>query len=168
MNKPKICAIAIIGKNRELGKDGHLLFHIKDDIKRFRAITRGHPVIMGRKTHESIGRLLPDRTNIVVTRDDSYRSKDVVVVNSLEEALRWVRQAHHRQAEGDNEEVFIIGGGQIYEQALPYVDKLYLTIVNETVDADTFFPDYSEFRKIVCREKKEENGLKFEYLDLER
>lgn len=161
----KISMISIIGKNRELGKDGHLLFHIKDDMKRFRDITRGHAIIMGRKTFESKeigGKPLPNKTNIVITRDESYMVEGTIVVNSLEEAIGKAKEIE-RQGEA-----FIIGGGQIYEQALPYSDKLYLTIVDKTVEADTFFPDYSEFKKLVFSEKHMDDGLEYEFTDLER
>ncbi len=161
----KISMIAIIGKNRELGKEGHLLFHIKDDMRRFRDLTRGHVIIMGRKTFESKeigGKPLPNKTNIVVTRDNTYRAEGAIVVHSLEEAIEKAREI-------DKDEIFIIGGRQIYELGLPHADKLYLTRIDAAdPNADAFFPDYSDFNKVVNRESGEENGIKFEYVDLER
>lgn len=159
--------IAAIGKNGELGKDNKLLFGISEDLKRFREITRGHPVIMGRKTAEHLVEFytkgpLPKRQNIVVTRDPSYSLEGFVIDNLLEDAIK-------RASELDNDEIFIIGGAQIYSLALPFADKLYLTIVDKEVsDADAFFPDYSEFKKIVFEKEGEENGLRYKFIDLAR
>lgn len=167
----KVNIIAAIGKNRELGKDNKLLWHIPDDMKRFRELTSGHTIIMGRKTFESIGRLLPKRTNIIITRDSSLdphkfcssENCDVLtfICHSLEKTLDKAREI------GENE-VFVIGGGQIYDQALPLADKLYLTVVEGTFDADTFFPDYSVFKKVVFKQKGESGGYKYRFLELER
>lgn len=155
----KISMIAAIAfGNRALGKDNKLIYRIPEDLKRFKEITSGHVVIMGRKTFESIGHPLPNRTNIVISRDPSYTASSIIIVHSLKEALR--------QA-GDNEEVFIIGGGQIYQEAISLADKLYLTIVEGSPDADTYFPDYSDFKKVVFEEEHEEDGLKYKFLDLE-
>ena len=157
-----ISIIAAIGKNRELGKDNKLLWHIPEDLKRFKELTSGHVVIMGRKTYESIGKPLPNRINIIVTRDNDYHQKDTIVCHSLEEALR--------QAQGKpSKEVFIIGGGEIYKQGLEYADKLYLTLIDkEYPEADAFFPDYSEFKRILSEENHEENGIFFKFIDLAR
>lgn len=156
MNKLTISLIAAIGKNRELGKGNELLFKIPEDMKHFRETTRGHTVIMGRKTYESIGRPLPDRTNIVVSRDTNYEGGEgVVVKKSIEEALEFAKTI-------EGEEIFVIGGAQIYQLALQYADKLYLTLVEaEVPDADAFFPDYSEFKKVSERKSSDEN---YEYV----
>lgn len=159
--RPKISIIAAIGKNRELGKKNKLLWHIPDDLPRFKKLTLGHPIVMGRKTFESIGRPLPNRTNIVVTRDSSYEVEGVVVVHSIEKAIEEAKKK-------DKEEIFVIGGGQIYEQALPFADRLYLTIVDAQAEADTYFPDYSEFKKIISEEKNESEDLRYSYLILEK
>ena len=168
----KISMIAAIGRNRELGEGNRLIWNIPSDLQRFRDITRGHPVIMGRRTHESIGRVLPDRANIIVTRDPQYQVPGAIVVNSIEQAIEEAKKNIHNTEyliPDTEDEVFIIGGGQIYELGLPYANKLYLTKIDaEAKDADTFFPDYSEFKRIVKRESKEENGLKYEFIDLER
>lgn len=161
MPGPKISIIAAIGKNRELGKDNKLLWHIPDDLPRFKKLTLGHSIVMGRKTFESIGRPLPNRTNIVVTRDSSYEVEGVVVVHSIEKAIEEAKKK-------DKEEIFVIGGGQIYEQALPFTDRLYLTIVDAQAEADTYFPDYSEFKEIISEEKNESEGLKYKFIELER
>lgn len=150
---------AIASENRALGKNNRLIYHIPEDLKRFKEITSGHPIIMGRKTFESIGQPLPNRTNIIITRDLEYYVEGVEVVHSLDEALK--------EAEG-TDEVFIIGGGQIYQEAISKADKLYLTVVEGNPDADTFFPDYSEFKKVVFEENHGKDGLKYKLLDLER
>ena len=170
MKKPRISIIAAIGTGRTcsggLGKDGKLLWHIPDDLKRFKALTYGHPVIMGRKTFESIvsmiGKPLPQRTTIVITRDTAYSYPGVTVVHSLEDALT-------RARETDEDEVFIGGGGEIYTAALPFVDKLYLTLVDGEKEADSYFPNYEgQFTREVYREDREWNGLKYHWIDLER
>jgi dihydrofolate reductase len=166
MQKPKVCIVVAIGRNRELGKDDKLLWHIPDDLKRFRALTMGHPVIMGRKTFESIvGYLkkpLPGRTNIVVTRDSNWSYDGAVVCHSLKEAIE-------KASALDQEEIHIGGGAQLYEQALPFVDKLYLTVIDDAKEADTFFPPYeSEFAKVTKEEKREFEGVHYSWIDRER
>lgn len=167
MKKPRICVVVAIGKNRELGKGEKLLWHIPDDLKRFKDLTMGHPVIMGRKTFESIvgyiGGPLPDRTNIVVTRDASWKYGGVIVTDSIEKAIEIATPL-------DEEEIHIGGGGEIYKQALPLVNKLYLTLIDaEAKDADIFFPPYeAEFTKKVFEEEHEWNGIKYKWVDLER
>lgn len=162
MNDPKISIIVAMAPNRAIGQKGKLLWSIPAELKRFKEMTMGHPIIMGRKTHESIGLPLPGRTNIVITRDENYQSEGVVVVHSLEEALGAAQVK-------DTEEIFIIGGGEIYKEALPLADKLYLTIVEgDFPEADTFFPDYSEFKKIVSEKSEESDGYKYKFLELER
>ena len=160
----KISMIAAIASgNRALGKDNKLIYHIPEDLKRFKKLTSGHVIIMGRKTFESIGQPLPNRTSIVITRDPDYFAEEVIIAHSLDEALQ--------KAEGNppaGGEIFIIGGGQIYQEAIKLADKLYLTIVEGNPEADTFFPDYSEFKKVVFEESHESDGLKYKFLDLER
>lgn len=135
--------IAAMGKNNEIGKDNKLLWHLPADMKHFKEITSGHSVIMGRKTFESIGHPLPNRRNIVITRNKDYINSQVEIVNSLEEALRLVSLEHGRNFEEnqDEVEVFIIGGGEIYKQALDKANKIYLTQIDQSFDADTFFPN---------------------------
>lgn len=155
----KISLIAAIASNRALGKNNDLIYKIPEDLRRFKEITLNHPIIMGRKTFESIGRPLPNRINIVITHDLNYGKEGIIVAHSLEEALR--------QAQSDDE-VFVIGGGQIFKEAMPKADKLYLTIVEGNPEADTFFPDYSQFKKITFEKDNEEDGLKYKFLDLEK
>lgn len=159
----KISLIAAIGKNRELGKGNKLLFQIPEDMKFFREKTRGHAVIMGRKTYESIGHPLPDRTNIVVTRStDSSVPDGVVIKNSIEEALEYAKSI-------EKEEVFIIGGAQIYELSLPYANTLYLTLVEASVpDADAFFPAYTDFNRIISERMSSDENYVYNFLELAR
>ena len=165
MTKGKtISIIAAIGKNRELGKEGKLLWHIGDDLKRFKALTMRHPIIMGRKTFESIGKPLPGRTNIVITRDENWSHEGVIATHSLEEAIEKAKEL-------DGEKIFIGGGSQIYEQALPYTDKLYLTLIDDEKEADSFFPEYEHlFTKKAFEEKRfdEKTGLHYTWVDLVR
>lgn len=166
MKSPKVSAIVAIDEKRGIGKGNKLLFHIKEDFERMHQIIAGHPLIMGRKTHDSIGRILPSGANIVITRDPDYAKKHTegcTVVHSLEEALEKVKKFE------THGEIFIFGGGEIYKQAMPIIQKLYLTIVKGDFKADTFFPDYSDFKKVVYEsEEKEFEGLKYKFVDLEK
>jgi len=158
--------IAAIGEGRTLGKNNDLLWRIPDDLKRFKTLTTGHVVVMGRKTYESIGKPLPNRTNIVVTRDPSWQADGVVVASSIEDALA---KAEKNPPAGGDSEVFIMGGGQIYNQALPFADRLHLTLIEAKKDADIFFPEYEkEFTKVIFHEEREHEGLKYKWVDLER
>lgn len=134
MDKRVISLIVAMSNNRVIGKDNKMLWHLPNDFKYFKEKTLNKPVIMGRKTFESIGRPLPNRQNIVITSDSSYSADGIIVVDSLEKAL---------DITCDEKEVFIIGGGQIYKQSLNIVDKLYLTIVDTEIDGDAYFPDFS-------------------------
>lgn len=155
--------IAAIGKNRELGKGNELLWKIPDDLKRFREITKGHPIIMGRKTYESIGRPLPGRTNIVVTRNAAWAVEGTFSVRTIEEALQIAKQ------KPGNDEIFIIGGGQIYALGLPYADTLYLTLIDDEKNADSFFPEYAQYFKTkTFEETREWDGLAYAWTDLVR
>ena len=162
--------IAVIGKNRELGKDNKLLWHIPGDLPRFRKLTIGHPIIMGRKTFESLPGVLGNRTNIVISSQKSIPGikaapipgiDQVMLVSSLDEAIEIAKKSP------GSEELFVLGGGQIYAQAIDRADRLYLTIVDAAADADTFFPDYSRFTNVVFQEKKDVQGIRFSYLILE-
>ncbi len=158
----KISLIAAIGKNRELGRDNKLLFQIPEDMKFFKEKTTGHAVIMGRKTFDSIGRPLPNRTNIIISRTPSSEllASNVKTAGSIEEALEIAK-------EFEEHEVFIIGGEQIYKLAMPFADKLYLTVVNKTVkDADAFFPDYSEFTKVLFERSSRDKNYSYTFVDL--
>jgi len=151
-----ICAV---GKNMSIGCKNKLLWDIPNDLQHFKKITLGHTVVMGDRTYESIGRPLPGRKNIVVTLDEGYQAPGCEISHSLEDLL-----AESKKTE---EEVFIIGGATIYRLAMPYADKLYLTLVDDAPGyADVFFPDYSEFSKEISREEHEENGFKYSFVEL--
>lgn len=158
--KPEIAIIAALDQNRVIGKDNKIPWYISEDLKRFRALTIDHPVIMGRKTYESIGRPLPHRDNIVL----STRLKDLVgyqVAHTMEEAIAMARRFEH----GD---IFIIGGAQIYQQALPFSQRLYLTVIEGQFAGDAYFPDYSEFSKVIYAQQRESADYKYQFLTLER
>lgn len=161
MKRPKVSIIAAIAENRAIGKDNKLLWHIPEDLARFKKITFNHPVIMGRTTFKSLGKPLPYRINIVVTRNKNYQVEGCLIVNSLEEAIR-------QACENDEKEIFIIGGGQIYEQAIKFADKLYLTVVKGNFEADTFFPDYSRFTKVVHKKPGQYKQYKYTFFELEK
>lgn len=159
----KVSIIAAIGKNRELGKDNRLLWHIPQDLKRFRKLTANHTVIMGRKTFESIGRPLPKRNNIVVSRDTNLNPKGCLVFGSLEQALEKAKEVEK------NGEIFIIGGASIYQQSMDIADKLYLTLIDQDfAEADTFFPDYSRFNKVISEKQSQSGNLKFKFVVMEK
>lgn len=157
----KISIIVVIGRNREIGFQNRLLWHLPEDMQRFKRITTGHPVIMGSKTFESIGKALPERSNIVINFDKNYIAPGCIVVDSIEAAIEAAKKQN-------NDEVFVIGGGSIYKQFLPHSDKLYLTIVDDAPEADTFFPDYSEFKTIIREEGLETDEYKLKFLELEK
>lgn len=162
-----VSAIAAIGKNRELGKGNELLWHIPDDLKRFKELSKGHPVILGRKTFESIiaalGKPLPGRTSVVITRDTSWNYPGAIVATSVEEALEKAKQVP------GSEEIIIAGGAQIYELALPFTDTLHLTIIEDTKDADSFFPPYeNKFTNKTFEETRQWEGLTYHWVDVER
>ena len=167
--KPTISVVVAVGRdkqhNRVIGKENKLLWHIPDDLRRFKEITLGHPVIMGRKTFDSIinvlGKPLPGRANIVVTRDTSWSYPEVTVCHSIPEAIE-------HASELDQDEIFLGGGTEIYNQTFPDIGRIYLTVVDDEKDGDTFFPDYSEFREVSPREEREWNGLRYTWVTLER
>lgn len=161
MNTPRISMIVAVDETRAIGKDNRLLWNIPEDLKRFKELTTGHTVIMGENTYHSIGMPLPNRTNIVVTLNQSLVLPGCFVVYSIDEAFQVAQ-------EKENEEVFVIGGASIYRQCLPLVERLYLTLVEGKHEADTFFPDYSEFQKVVSEEKGENEQYHYTYFVLER
>lgn len=131
-----IIIIAAIGNNNELGKDNQLLWHLPADLQRFKELTSNHPIIMGRKTYQSIGKPLPNRTNIVVSRKEDWFEEGILIVPSLKEAIK-----HAKRIDTD---AFVIGGGDIYSQTIDVADRLEITQVDFSTDADTFFPKIDE------------------------
>ena len=158
-----VSLIAALTRNRGLGFKGDLLYRIPEDLKRFKTLTMGCPIIMGRKTYESIGRPLPGRLNIVVTRNSDVSFDGCTVAHDLESSLSQARFMKPR-------EIFVIGGAQLYGEAMPFATKLYLTLIDAEKEADAFFPEYEhEFTKIVAKEEHETpEGLKYTWIDLER
>lgn len=162
-----VVIVAAMGRNtRVIGNNNQLLWHIPADLKRFKALTLGHPIIMGRKTFESIikilGKPLPGRTNIVVTRDPEYKYEGATSVTSIDEAFATAQKENPT-------EIHIGGGTQIYEQVLPYVDKLHLTFIEDDQSGDTVFPDFINDFKITKKYPPENyEGLVYQWVDFER
>lgn len=158
-----ITMIAAAAENNALGKDNDLVWHLPDDFKRFKNLTTGHPIIMGRKTFESFPQPLPNRTHIVITRNENYLANGAVVVNSLEKAIEMAKE---------DPQPFIIGGGEIYNLALPKADKIELTRVHANFEADAFFPEIDESKWELTAEefhpKDDKHQYAFTYLTYER
>lgn len=148
-----ISIIVAVAQNGTIGDKNALLWHISEDLRNFKRITSGHPVIMGRKTYESLGRPLPNRVNVVVSRTTSH-IEGCTVVDSLEKAISLFRK---------EEEIFIIGGAQIYAQAMPLADKFYLTVVEHSYEGDTSFPAWDESEWHLISEERFECGEKYPY-----
>ena len=162
MTKPRISIIVAHSRNMVIGKANALLWRLPEDLKRFKKLTTSHPIIMGRKTYQSINRPLPDRTNIIVTRDENLEIPGCIIVHSVTGAIE-------KAKEFDREEIFIIGGAEIYKEILSLVDRLYVTKVDLDVEGDAFFPEYSNiFTKKISEESGEFKGLKYSYLILEK
>lgn len=155
--------IVALSENHVIGSGNQLPWKLSADLKRVKALTMGHHLIMGRKTYESIGRPLPGRTNVIITRNNAYSPEGCVVVNSLSEALSVAK---------DDPEVFVFGGGEIFREALPLVNKIYLTIVHCTIDGDTHFPELnlSDWTELDRQEFKadEKNQYDYSFVTLQR
>ena len=155
-----ISLIAAVSKNGVIGENNSLIWKIPEDMKRFRQLTTGKPVIMGRKTFESIGKPLPNRTNVIITRDKNYNAEGCVVVHSVDEALKAAKGA---------EEVMVIGGAQIYSQFLPIADKMHLTFIDKDFEGDAYFPEYNQNEwKETFREEHQNEQFKYSFVNLER
>ena len=151
-------------KNNVIGKDNKLIWNIPDDLKRFKKLTTNHTIIMGRKTFESLGRVLPNRKHIVLTNDKRYTvdNPNVQIIHDLEELSKY---------EKDNQEHFVIGGAMIYKLLLPKCNRLYITEIDEEFEGDTFFPEIKQDEwKIVKKETgpQDDNTFKYYYIDYER
>ncbi len=165
-NAPVVIVAGMSRVDRGLGNNNELLWHVPADLKRFKELTLGHPIIMGRKTFESIlkilGKPLPGRTNIVVTRDRTYAPQGAKVAHSLEEAF------HLADSESPTE-IHIGGGAELYAQALPYVNRLHITWYHDQKPADTFFPDFeSEFTTTVAHNTQTHDGISYQWVDYAR
>lgn len=159
-----VTIVVAMGLGNEIGAKNQLLWHLPADLKHFKEITSGHPIIMGRKTYESIGKPLPNRTNIVISRKKDWFEEGILIVGSIKEALKFAKKI--------DEEIFIIGGGNIYEQTLELTDKLEVTQVKTKLEADVFFPKISTkiWKKTSenCHEKDEKNAFDFCFQTYER
>ncbi|WP_374601833.1 dihydrofolate reductase [Niveibacterium sp.] len=159
----KLALIAAVARNGTIGRDNALPWRLRDDLKRFKSLTLGHPIVMGRKTWDSLGRPLPGRRNIVVTRQRDLQLEGAEVVHSLDEALALC---------GAVERAFVIGGAQLYAEALPRADELWLTEVQAEVDGDAHFPDWREAGFTVVRREghpaDEAHDHPFDFVDYVR
>lgn len=157
----KISLISAVAENRAIGKDNQLLWRIPEDMKYFRETTAGHAVIMGQKTYESLGRPLPNRTNIIVTFDREFQADGCIILYDLDQAFEYAKN------QGE-EEVFVIGGGSIYKQTLDRADRLYITIVKGEFEGDVFFPEYDQFSKVISRRDSKDENYEYSFLVLEK
>jgi dihydrofolate reductase len=155
----KISAIAALSNNRVIGKNNRLPWHLPGDIRRFKEITLGHTILMGRKTYESIGRVLPRRENIIISRQSGYAVDGALVFSTIPDALQFCR---------DRDEIFVIGGAEMYQSVFPQLDRLYLTLIDREIDGDAFFPeiDFDNFTE-VQREPREENRVCYTFIVLD-
>lgn len=150
-----IAIVVAVAENNVIGKDNQLIWHLPADLRFFKNLTMGHPIIMGRKTYESIGKPLPGRTTVIITRQQDFEAPGCIVVNSIDEAIA--------KAQTIDQDVYIIGGAEIYKQALAKTDTIYLTRVHHTFDGDTFFPELDGADWEVTSEEKHEPDEKNKY-----
>ena len=150
-----IAIVVAVAENNVIGKDNQLIWHLPADLRFFKNLTMGHPILMGRKTYESIGKPLPGRTTVIVTRQHDFEALGCIVTNSVDEAIAEARKL--------DQDVYIIGGAEIYKQALNKVDTIYLTRVHHAFDGDTFFPEIDEKNWEVASEEKHEPDEKNKY-----
>ncbi len=137
MSKPKISLIAAMAKNRIIGKGNKMPWHLPADLKHFKTVTMSKPIVMGRKTYQSIGRSLPGRKNVVISRNPNFQAEGCELVDSIEGALELLK---------DDKEIMIIGGGFLYSQCIDKADKLFLTFIDLEIDGDTQFPEYHHLK----------------------
>ncbi len=149
-----ISMIVAMAENRAIGKNNELLWHLPKDFQHFKSVTMGKPILMGRKTFESIGKALPGRKNIVITRDNNFTAEDIVIVHSITAAL---------EATEEFDDVMVIGGASFYEQMLPVTETLYLTVVHQDFEADAFFPEIKAEEWEVVEQVKHEADEKHAY-----
>ncbi len=157
----QLSIIVAVANDHVIGINNTLPWHLPEDLKRFKALTMGHHIIMGRKTYESLGRLLPGRTTVIVTRNTHYQVEGAVVVHSIEQALAVC---------ADDDEVFLIGGAELYQQGFEHADKLYITEVNADFEGDAFLPkfDLALWDQVARESHRAENGLSFSYVTYQR
>ncbi|MGH8751337.1 MAG: dihydrofolate reductase [Burkholderiales bacterium] len=153
----RISIIAAMAQNRVIGKDNRIPWHLPRELQMFKRLTLGHHIIMGRKTYASLNRLLPGRTTVIVTRDPNYKIPGAISVNSLQAALASC---------GDDHEIFVIGGAQLFRAALPLAQRIYLTTVQAQIEGDTFMPelDLAEWRQVSRKEFKADEKNPYDYI----
>ncbi len=153
----KISLIVAMATNRAIGLDNKMPWHLSADLKKFKAITMGSPIVMGRKTYESIGRPLPGRSNIIISRNLDYQQTDCLVFNDIKTAIT--------TSSKDAEEIFIIGGAELYKATLPLADNLYLTLINQEFTGDTFFPeiDFKAWSEVSREDISDDPSVNFSY-----
>lgn len=158
----RIAMIWAMSENRVIGRNNNLPWHLPNDLKYFKRLTSGKPVIMGRKTYESIGRPLPNRANIILTRDTAFQAEGTRVVHTLEEAIEL---AEAECLISGAEEVIIMGGAEIYRQAMPLADRLYVTLVHAQIDGDAFFPeiDLSAYQEVAREDFSADGPNPYDY-----
>jgi dihydrofolate reductase len=161
----KLSIIVAVAENHVIGRDNQLIWHLPKDLKQFKNLTTGHPIIMGRKTFESIGKPLPNRTSIIISRNTNFAVEGCIVVNSLENAILEAQKI-------ESEEAFIIGGAEIYKIAMPISDKIYLTRVYHNFEGDTFFPEIDlnnwQETKREMNEVDDKHLYEFAFVELEK
>jgi dihydrofolate reductase len=159
-----ISFLVAMDQKRTIGKDNDLPWHLPADLKYFKQVTMGHPIVMGRKTHEAIGRVLPGRENIVLTREKSYTSPGCTVIHSIEDLLNIDKEK--------DEEVFVIGGAEIFKEVFTSADRLYITLIEDVFEGDTYFPDFDQSEwEVVSKEKgikDEKNPYDYYYIVFKR
>jgi dihydrofolate reductase len=162
-----VSAFGAMSQNRVIGKNNDLPWDLPADLKRFKDMTTGHPIIMGRRTYESMGRVLPNRDNLIVTRQENYHVEGAFVFSSVEKALEWCRQGEVSKKPGF-EEIFVIGGGEIWKSCWHLLDRLYLTIIHQNFEGDAFFPEFDreEWREIFREDHAQ--PMPFTYSTLDR
>lgn len=159
----RISAICAMSENRVIGNHNQLPWHLPADLRHFKKLTLGKPILLGRKTYESIGHVLPERCNLVITRDVNFQAPGCVVVNSIEHALEAARYS---------EEVFIIGGALLFQQTLSLIQRFYITIIHHSFEGDTYFPEinmdeWAETERIDCQ-SDDENKYPYSFITLDR
>lgn len=163
---PIISAIVAMAENRVIGYNNQLPWYLPADLKHFKAITTGNPILMGRKTHQSIGKPLPNRTNIVLTRDKNFHALGCSTATSIDEAIKIASTC------AESKEIFIIGGAEIYKQLFPLIQRVYLTIVHHIFDGDAYFPSLQkkDWQEIECVSylADKENAYSYSFLVMER
>ncbi|NBB18351.1 dihydrofolate reductase [Runella sp. CRIBMP] len=160
-----ISLIVAAAQNGVIGRDNQLIWHLPDDLKQFKRLTTGYPIIMGRKTFDSIGKPLPNRTSIVITRNQDWQFEGVIVVNSVNKAIEAARQT-------GTDEAFVIGGAEVYKMTLPVADKIYLTEVKAEFEGDAYFtiPNKEKWQEIsrVSHATDEKHAIAFDFVELVR